>query len=156
MPPTNVGEHCSKAYRLLATGQNGERLPHQLYVQIIKEKCSLKGVDAPSADDSEGLGDLWQGQCRPIHLRRQLSLPNLLLKDQGLVCPRLAQLHSLCISSNHPDPQSYSRQSGNKVLLVAPIGMNQLWLSELSQLLIVAPGPFHWGGISPLKRTGLI
>ncbi len=45
---------------------------------VISEQCPLGGVDAPSADGSEDLEDLWQGRSRPFRLQRQLSLPNLL------------------------------------------------------------------------------
>ncbi len=46
---------------------------------------SLRGVDARPTDGSENLGDLWQGRGRPLRLKRQLSLPNLLFKERGCV-----------------------------------------------------------------------
>ncbi len=58
---------------------------------VIPEQCPLRRVDAPSADGSDNLGDLWQGRGRPLRLRKQLSLPNLLFEDQRCVGPRLAQ-----------------------------------------------------------------
>ncbi len=50
-------------------------------------------MDAPSADGSDDLEDLWQGRSRPFRLQRQLSLPNLLFEGQGRVGPRLATGH---------------------------------------------------------------
>ncbi len=57
----------------------------------ISEQRPLRGVDAPHTDGSENLGDIWQGRGRPLHLKRQLSLPNLLFEERGLVGPRMAQ-----------------------------------------------------------------
>ncbi len=78
----------------------GQTEPRSGYV--ISEQCPLRGVDAPSADGSEDLEDLWQGRSRPFHLQRQLSLPNLLFEGQGRVGPRLAQPPPLCIPSDRP------------------------------------------------------
>ncbi len=64
---------------------------------VISEQCPLGGADAPSADGSEDLEELWQGRSRPFRLQRQLSLPNLLFEGQGRVGPGLAQPPPLCI-----------------------------------------------------------
>ncbi len=85
----------------------GQTEPRSGYV--ISEQCPLRRVDAPSADGSEDLEDLWQCSSRPFRLQRQLSLPNLLFEGQGRVGPRLAQPPPLCIP---PDcPASTGRQA---------------------------------------------
>ncbi len=85
----------------------GQTEPRSGYV--ISEQCPLRGVDAPSADGSEDLEDLWQGRSRPFRLQRQLSLPNLLFEGQGRVGPRLAQPPPLCI------PPDRSASTGRQV-----------------------------------------
>ncbi len=81
---------------------------------VITEHCPLRGVDAPSADGSENLGDPWRGRGRPIRLRRQLSLPNLLFEGQGRVGPRLAQPPPLRISPDRPDPTANQANQGTE------------------------------------------
>ncbi len=109
---------------------------------------SLGGVDAPSADGSEDLEELWQGGSRPFRLQRQLSLPNLLFEGQGRVGPRLAQPPPLCIPPDRPDFSGHQASQGTETQgsIVAPLWENQPWLSELSQLLTAAPWPV------PLRR----
>ncbi len=36
-------------------------------------------------------GDIWQGRGHPFHLKRQLSLPDLLFEEHRRVGPRLVQ-----------------------------------------------------------------
>ncbi len=81
--PSGMGS----AQPALAEGSTpaGQTEPRSGYV--ISEQCPLRGVDAPSADGSEDLEDLWQGRSRPYRLQRQLSLPNLLFEGQGRVGP---------------------------------------------------------------------
>ncbi len=64
----------------LQAGQNEPRSRH-----VVKEQCLFRGMDAPTAHGSENLGSLWQSSSRPLRLRRQLSLPNLIYKEHG--CP---------------------------------------------------------------------
>ncbi len=67
---------------------------------VVKKQCLLRGMDAPPAHGSENLGSLWQSLSRPLHLRRQLSLPNLFHKEHGCPGPRLAQPSALCFPSS--------------------------------------------------------
>ncbi len=69
-------------------------------------------MDAPSADGSEDLGDLWQG--RPLCLRRQLSLPNLLFEGQKCVGPRMVQPPPLCVPPDRPDPAGSQANQGTR------------------------------------------
>ncbi len=96
--PSGMGS----AQPVLAEGSTpaGQIEPRSRYV--ISEQCPLGGLDAPSADSSEDLEDLWQGRSRPFRLQRQLSLPNLLFEGQGRVGPRLAQPPPLCIPPDRP------------------------------------------------------
>ncbi len=73
--------------------------------------------------------DLWLGRCRPLRLKRQLSLSDVLFEGHGCIGPTSSFLHF----------QSYF--CINKVMLVAPLWKNQHWFSELSQLLTAAPWP---------------
>ncbi len=87
-----------------------------------------------------------RGGSRPLRLKREFSLPNLLF--QGRVGPRLAQPPSLSFSPDRSEPvgNQANQGTGTQVLLVAPLWMNQHWLAELPQLLIAAPWPI------PLRR----
>ncbi len=76
---------------------------------VISEQCPLGGVDAPSADGSEDLEDLWQGRSRPFRLQRQLSLPNLLFEGQGL-----AQPPPLCVPPDHPASTGHQANQGTR------------------------------------------
>ncbi len=86
-----------------------------------------------SVDGSENLRDIWQG------LRREVSLPDLLFEGRGCVGPWMAQPPPLCIPPDRP--VSRIKERGHKVLLMAPLWINQHWPSELTQLLIVASWP---------------
>ncbi len=96
--PSGMGS----AQPALAEGSTpaGQIEPRSGYV--ISEQCPLGGVDAPSADGSEDLEDLWQGRSRPFRLERQLSLPNILLEGQERVGTQLAQTPPLCIPPDRP------------------------------------------------------
>ncbi len=100
--PSGMGS----AQPALAEGSTpaGQIEPRSGYV--ISEQCPLGGVDAPSADGSEDLEDLWQGRSRPFHLQRQLSLPNLLFKG-----PTSSFMHS----PRSPCFHRSSGVSGNRV-----------------------------------------
>ncbi|KAL0183542.1 hypothetical protein M9458_019238, partial [Cirrhinus mrigala] len=74
----------------------------------------LWGVDASSTDGPEDLGGLWQGGGRPLRLRRQLSLPNILFEGQGRVDPRLAQPPPLCFSPDILDSSSTQASQGTE------------------------------------------
>ncbi len=78
----------------------------------ISEQCPLRGVDAPHTDSSENLGDIWQGRGRPLHLKRQLSLPNLLFEERGLVGPRMAQPPPVCFFPDRSDPSGNQMSQG--------------------------------------------
>uniref|UniRef100_A0A671N354 XK-related protein n=1 Tax=Sinocyclocheilus anshuiensis TaxID=1608454 RepID=A0A671N354_9TELE len=64
------------------TGQTEPRSRH-----AVSEQRPLGGEDAPPSNGSENLGDLRQGRGRPLRLRRQLSLPNLLFEGQECFDP---------------------------------------------------------------------
>ncbi len=81
---------------------------------VISEQCPLGGVDAPSADGSEDLEDLWQSRSKPFRLQRQLSMPNLLFKGQGRVGPRLAQPPPLCIPPDRPASTGHQANQGTR------------------------------------------
>ncbi len=49
----------------------------------ISEQCPLRRVDAPPTNGSGNMGNIRQARSRPLHLRRQQSLPNLILEGQG-------------------------------------------------------------------------
>ncbi len=74
-------------------GQNEPRSRH-----VVKEQCLFRGMDAPPARGSENLGNLWQGSSRPLHLQRQLSLPNNFYKEHGCPGQRMTQNSALCFS----------------------------------------------------------
>ncbi len=57
-------------------------------------------MDAPPALSSENMRSLWQSASRPIHLRRQLSLPNIFHKEHRCLGPWVAQSSALCFPSN--------------------------------------------------------
>ncbi|KAL0149536.1 hypothetical protein M9458_055063, partial [Cirrhinus mrigala] len=80
----------------------------------ITKQRPLWGVDVSSTGGPEDLGGLWQGGGRPIHLRRQLSLPNVLFEGQGCVGPRLAQPPPLCFSPNVLDSSSTQASQGTE------------------------------------------
>ncbi len=81
--PSGMGS----AQPALAEGSTPARQIEPRRGYVISEQCPLGGVDAPSADGSDDLEDLWQGRSRPFRLQRQLSLPNLLFEGQGRVGP---------------------------------------------------------------------
>ncbi len=80
----------------------------------ISEQCPLGRVDASPTNSSQNLGDLRQGRGRPLHLRRQLSLPNLFFEGQGCVGLRLAQPPPLYFSPDRPDPTGNQANQGTE------------------------------------------
>ncbi len=80
----------------------------------VMEKLLLRRVDSPSASDSGNMGDLWQGRGRPLRLKRQLSLPNVLFEGHGCVGPRLAQPPPLCASPDRSDSSGHQTNQGTQ------------------------------------------
>ncbi len=78
------------------------------------EQRLLRRVDSPSASGSGNMGDLWQGRGRPLHLKRQLSLPNVLVEGHGCVGPRLAKPPPLCVSPDRSDPSGHQTNQGTQ------------------------------------------
>ncbi|XDV44795.1 hypothetical protein PO909_013034 [Leuciscus waleckii] len=66
------------------------------------------------------MGGLREGRGRPLRLRRQLSLPNLLFKEQGCVGPRVAQPSPLCIPSSLDAPSGHRTDQEHEVR--SPLG----------------------------------
>ncbi len=116
---------------------------------VVKEQGLLRGMDAPPARGSENLGSLWQSSSRPLHLRRQLSLPNLFHKEHG--CPGpvfrfMLSLKSLC-------NRRYSGKSGSNATNSFQYAVSctpQSLLSKKSEmqwrsrLYSQTPRPFWW------------
>ncbi len=73
----------------------------------VTEQCLLRKVDSPSANGPGNMGDLWKGRGRPLCLKRQLSLPDILFEEHECVGPRLAQPPPLCVSPNCSDPSGH-------------------------------------------------
>ncbi len=74
--PSCVGsEQCALTEGDACAGQNKPRSTH-----VVEEQCLFRGMDAPPSRSSENLESLWQSSSRPLHLQRQLSLPNLFLQ----------------------------------------------------------------------------
>ncbi len=73
-------------------------------------------MDSTSPDGSDDLVSFRQGRGGPLHLQRQLSLPNLFLKAGGSSGPRLAQHPSVCLPSDHPATPGYQANQRNKML----------------------------------------
>ncbi len=129
----------------------GQTEPRSGY--FISEQCPLRGVDAPSAGDSEDLEDLWQGRSRPFRLQRQLTLPNLLFEGQGRVGPRLAQPPPLCISPDRP--ASTGRQAyqgtGSQGAIGGPLVKEPTLVVRADSA--TDSSPLARAGISSLRRT---
>ncbi len=103
----------------------------------------------PSADSSEDLGDLWQGQGRPLHLRRQLSLPNLLFEGQGCVGPGMAQPPPLCVPPDRPNSAGYQANQGMGTQ--GPLGVPPV---EESTLVVRANSAAHSSPVAHSSETG--
>ncbi len=108
----------------------------------------FRGMDAPPACSSENLGSLWQSLSRPLGLRRQLSLPNLLYKEHGCPGPRMAQPSALCF---HPSRFATAGTQASQGTMAQADSNSSLWrrcrgVSELFQLLKAALWPI------PLRR----
>ncbi len=122
---------------------------------VISEQCPLGGVDAPSADSSEDLEDLWQGRSRPFRLQRQLPTAQLIIRRSGPnrwptigLAPRrgratIGPTSSFMHSPRSPCFHRSSGESGNKVTRCywwPPCGKTNL-------------GCQSWLWISSLRRT---
>ncbi len=70
-------EQCALTEGDACAGQNKPRSRH-----VVEEQCLFRGMDAPPSRSSENLESLWQSSSRPLHLQRQLSLPNLFLQSK--------------------------------------------------------------------------
>ncbi len=80
----------------------------------ITEQRPLRGMDAPPTGGSGDLGDIWQGRGRPLRLKRQLSLPDLLFEGHERVGPQLAQPPPLRFFSNRSDPAGHQVNQGTQ------------------------------------------
>ncbi len=115
---------------------------------VISEQCPLGGVDAPSADGSKDLEDLWQGKYSNFASKDSSHCPTYYSKVRDALAhdwPNLL-LYAFPPIALLPQVIRRIREQGHKVLLVAPLWENQPWLSELTQLLTAAPWPV------PLRR----
>ncbi len=75
--------------------------------QMFKETTSPQKNGRSTALGSENMRSLWQSASRPIHLRRQLSLPNIFHKEHDALAHEWPSL-PLCFPSN----LCYCRYSG--------------------------------------------
>ena len=108
-----MGSHQS------ALAQGSSRARHVEYRSrhALSGQSSPRGMVSPPSDSSPTLGGLREGRSRSFRLRRQLSMPNLFLKEQGCVGPRLAQPSSLCVPpgldapSGHRTDQEHEKRS---------------------------------------------
>ncbi|XDV31712.1 hypothetical protein PO909_002675 [Leuciscus waleckii] len=91
-------------------GHNERRSRHAFSGQ-----CSPRRMVTPSPDGSPVMGGLREGRSRPLRLRRQLSLPNLLLKEQGCAGPRVAQPPPLCVSLGLDAPSGHRTDQEHEV-----------------------------------------
>ncbi len=135
-------------------GQNEPRSRH-----VVKEQCTFRRMDAPPARGSENLGSLWQSSCRPLRLRRQLSLPNLFFtKSTDALAHKWPSLPLYAFPPVALLPQVLRRvrEQWHMLILIAPLWRNQLWVSELFQLLKAAPWPIllRWDLLS--QANGMI
>ncbi|KAI2668545.1 Gag-Pro-Pol polyprotein [Labeo rohita] len=80
----------------------------------ITKQCPLRRMDDSPTDGSENLGSLWQGRGRPLRLKRQLSLPNILFEGQRCVGPRLAQPPPVCLSPDILDSSGTQASQGTE------------------------------------------
>ncbi len=107
-------------------------LANDLLVWAQNNLCSLKATHVPGKMDhgadmlsrnnaSSGEWTLhplavqksrWQSLSRPLHLRRQFSLPNLFQKEHGCPGPRVAQSSILSFHSNHSATAGTQRSNG--------------------------------------------
>ncbi len=104
---------------------------------------------APSADCSENLGELWQGRGRPLCLRRQLSLPDLLFEGRGCFGPRMAQPPPLCVHPDRPDSAGYQANQGAGTQ--GPLGGPPV---EESTLVVRADSAAHSSSVAHSSETG--
>ncbi len=119
-------------------GQNEPRSRH-----VVEEHCLFRGMDAPPTRSSDNLVSLWQRSSRLLRLRRQLSLPNLFTKSTDALAH---EWPSLLLYAFPPVALLLQvlrrvREQRHKLILIAPLWRNQLWVSELFQLLKAAPWP---------------
>ncbi len=76
------------------------------WAKLTKEQICCKETTSPQKNGRStrsrfrNMRSLWQSSSRPIHLRRQLSLPNIFHKEHGCLGPWVAQSSALCFPSN--------------------------------------------------------
>ncbi len=80
---------------------------------VVEEQCLFRGTDAPPAHGSDNLGSLWQSSSRPLHLWRQLSLPNLFLQLVWMPWPTNGPAFRSMLSPQSLCYRRYSGESGN-------------------------------------------
>ncbi len=112
-------------------------------------------MDAPPARGSENLGSLWQSSCRPLRLRRRLSLPNLFLQRARMPWPMngsafRSMLSSLSTTAGTQASQGTTAQadSNSPPLKEPTVGVKVIPAAES----IPVANPLETGP-SSLKRT---
>ncbi len=88
----------------------------------------FRGMDAPPARSSDNLGSLWQSSSRPLHLRRQLSLPNLFTKSTDALAHDWPSLPLYTVALV-PQVLRRVREQRHKIILIASLWRNQPWVS---------------------------
>ncbi|KAL0163879.1 hypothetical protein M9458_039632, partial [Cirrhinus mrigala] len=101
-------------------------------VPFLDSPVSPTGLFGPAV---EGFVERFSAEGRPLRLRTQLSLPNVLFEGQGRVGPRLAQPPPLCFSPDILDPPSTQLSQGTETQ--APSGGPSL--KELALVLGAVP-----------------
>ncbi|KAI2646365.1 Gag-Pol polyprotein [Labeo rohita] len=108
--PSGVGS----AQPVFTEGNTRTRQTEPRCGYVIAKQRPFWGMDASSAGGPEDLGGLWQGRGRPLRLRKQFSLPNVLFKGQGRVGPQLAQPPPVCFSPDILDSSSTQVSQGTE------------------------------------------
>ncbi len=114
-------------------GQNEPRSRH-----VIEEQCLFRGMDAPPARSSDNLGSLWQSSSRPLHLRKQLSLPNLFTKSTDALAHEWPSLPLYTVALV-PQVLRRVREQRHKIILIAPLWRNQPWVSGVIPVVESSP-----------------
>ncbi len=82
----------------------------------VQRQCSPGRMGATSSNGSKNLVSLREGRDQSLHLRRQLSLPNILLDAAGRSGPRLAQCPPVRFSPDCPDISGRQADQRDQVL----------------------------------------
>ncbi len=114
-------------------------------------------MDAPIADGSNDLEDLWRVEVYLFTSKDSSHCPTYYSKVRDALAHDWPNLLFYAFPPIALTPQVISRirEQGHKVLLVAPLWENQPWLSELTQLLVAAtwPVPLRQGLLSQTNGT---